>query len=387
MKKNKIDVHYSTKSLATALKKLKEDLTEDNYKQINNFLTDLDIGLTGTKRPNERTQLKIMFRLKTCALYFDKKNIRIDKIDLANMKRFISDLQNDVIQKQRPNSSNLNYSDNTKSGIKKELRRYLKYRMGETAKWKKLTAWFDTTTDEQEIIYIKRDEVKRLLLNTGTFMNKTIIQVLYDSGMRAEAFLNLFPSDISQDEETGLFVIDVRPETTKTKKGRKIFLYMAETTEILGEYLRGIKDKDQNSQLFPLTYDGLRLMISRLTKKTLGKSYTPHSFRRGSASFYASSLNHYQLCQRFSWSASSDIPNKYVDLSCVNQKKIAKKITLDQVGEFKERMNKLESENNLMKENQKQFELKTAELLSKIMGQIQQSEQEPVLEIVEQYRS
>ena len=37
MKKNKIDVHYSTKSLATALKKLKEDLTEDNYKQINNL--------------------------------------------------------------------------------------------------------------------------------------------------------------------------------------------------------------------------------------------------------------------------------------------------------------------------------------------------------------
>lgn len=65
--------------------------------------------------------------------------------------------------------------------------------------------------------------------------------------------------------------------------------------------------------LFPITYEGLRMMLHRVAKRVLNKRVTPHILRHTSATYYANLLNHQQLCYRYGWAMASNMPNRYID--------------------------------------------------------------------------
>ena len=199
---NKIDIHGSVNTYNTCLKKLKKDVSKQNDKLISEFLQDLKLGLVGkSKRPNVRTLNKIMFRLKVVGLYMDKINKPIYPISLNALKKFIGDLQDDVIKKRtlKKNASPEGYSERVKLDIKKEYIRFLRHKFGDTEKFKTLTSWIDLTEEKKSIVYFKPEEIKKVISYATRIEDKTIISFLMDTGLRIEETLNIRFEDIRQE--------------------------------------------------------------------------------------------------------------------------------------------------------------------------------------------
>lgn len=380
----KIDIHYKKNSLEKTLAKLKKDLKKKNYELIKDFLNDLQLGLVSSCEVSERGVLKVLFELKISALYFDKKNIRLTDITQAQMKEYIMDLQTNKVKKQKSNQKNPYYSEKVKSGIKKEIKRFLRYKWGPTEKWQKTCGWITTRCPKKSINYIKQKEVKKLLLHSKSLRDRVMIQVLFDGGMRIEECLNIRWDNLDIDEESNLYVIDLKEEFSKTK-GRRVFLYQSETNELLKEWLETNKGEDPNKPIFKTSYNAFNKALKILSKKAIGREITPHVLRRGSATAMASELSHGQLCSRYGWRQGSGVPAVYIESSGVEQRKTAKKIKNEQVGQFKERLAELEKQNRILKQEIIGFEERLGEMLGKVLTQIKQSQQEEVLQIIQEF--
>jgi len=131
-----------------------------------------------------------------------------------------------------------------------------------------------------------------------------LIAVLFDTGARAEEFLNIRFEDIQLPDKTQNFVKIVLKEEYSKTKGRTISLYWKNSLNSVKNFLdqrigEGIKSKEQ---VFNKTYDAMRMFLSRLGKKVLNKEIYPHLFRHSSATYYASKLNRQELCYRYGWS-------------------------------------------------------------------------------------
>ncbi len=53
-------------------------------------------------------------------------------------------------------------------------------------------------------------------------------------------------------------------------------------------------------------------MLHRSSRR-IGKKVTPHVLRHSCATYYANHLTHFQLCYRYGWAMSSNMPNRYLD--------------------------------------------------------------------------
>ncbi len=149
-----------------------------------------------------------------------------------------------------------------------------------------------------------------------------LIAVLFDTGARAEEFLNIRYEDVFMPKESVPFVkMALKKEYSKTK-GRTISLYWKHSLEAVRDYIRerkqeGIKHSDP---VFEGTYDQSRHFLRRLASRVLKKPVHFHLFRHSSATYYASKLNRQQLCIRYGWTFSSDMPDVYIARAGVEDK-------------------------------------------------------------------
>jgi len=88
----------------------------------------------------------------------------------------------------------------------------------------------------------------------------------------------------------------------------------------------------------------LRHNLMRLGEKVLKKRVKPHMLRHSSATYWAPKMNRYQLCGKYGWAFSSDMPDRYIKRKGIIFDEIAEKRDVDQT-------TKLQRENRTLKDD------------------------------------
>ena len=324
----KIDIHKRRSQFLRALEKLRTDelINPDNKQLLLNFIRECTLGKTvkgkGKKKIGPARCLKYIEILTKVSSWLDKS---FDRITEKDMEEFVEALESDKFHSRfgRP------YADETKADIKKSIKKFWKWKDGNCRIYPEIVEWIDTTVSQKEIPALSREEVEKLIEHSPSSRMKALIMVLFDSGARIEELLNvrLKNEHIHWNDHIGCYMI--RLEFSKTKP-RTISLPLS--AKYLKEWLDSHPMKgNPQAQLFPMSYDNLRMALYRLAKKTLGKRVTPHILRHSSATFYANKLNHYQLCYRYGWTMSSDQVNCYIDRAGILEKETAGIITKSEI--------------------------------------------------------
>ena len=327
-----------------AIKKWK--IPEEEKKKLLKFLDDLELGKVNKgKKISPQRQLKYLDILKIPLTFFKKS---MKQLELKDMEKFEKALSSDKIKSYKGTG----YTHNTKIDIRSMLRTYIKWRLGENAKFRKLTDWLDTKQKNKTPDYLSEKEIEKLYRNCKNTTERFFIAVLFDSGARAEEFHNLRYEDVQLPTSNESYVkLTFKEEYSKTA-GRVISLYWKHSLEAVRDYVKereeeGIKS---NEVLFKNTYDNMRQVLSRLGKRALNKSLHYHLFRHSSATFYANRLNRQELCYRYGWKFNSDMPDIYISRAGMVNKDLDEKFKSTELEEVQKALNREKFEREKQKE-------------------------------------
>ncbi|MDO8623239.1 MAG: site-specific integrase [archaeon] len=293
----------------TALEKLRTDkiylLIPDNKDLILHFLNDAEIGRTILKGQKRKIKPGRLQRMLGLLLKMDREWLKkaFNEVSEDDMNNFILNLERGIIKSSKGES----YTWETQSTIKKFIRKYYKYLLGDGENYPKLVQFIDTSTRMLEVKGLSKQENDKLIENSSKLIYRFILAVLYDSGARIEEFYNIRKSDLSK--ENGIYKVRIRISKTKPRT-INLPLY----PKIVDQYLESNNFKEDDF-LCTINYGTLRKHLNRIGKQFLKKSISPHTFRHGSATYYANYLNRYQISYRYGWSASSKMPDRYIDMN------------------------------------------------------------------------
>jgi len=346
----KISIHK--RNVEARLKSLKDWKTaEENKEDIVKFLHDLEMGKVNRGRKiSIGRQLKYLDLLKVPFVFWNKP---ISELELKEIEDFEKAISSDQILSYK----NKPFSHESKRDIKIALKIYLKWKLGDS-KSAELVGWLDTRRITKTPDYLKESEIIKLYKSCKSAKERYLLALLFDSGARAEEFLNIRYEDIQIPEKGESFVkITLKEEYSKTK-GRVISLYWRHSIEAVRDYLRereysGLKSTDP---VFEGTYDSARFFLMRLGKKVLKKSIHFHLFRHSSATYYATKLNRQELCYRYGWKFSSDMPDVYISRAGMQNKELDEKFSTTEMENLQKKLEKQEQERMIEKERADNYE-------------------------------
>lgn len=168
--------------------------------------------------------------------------------------------------------------------------------------------------------------------------------ILFDSGARAQEFVNIRYEDIELPNKEQKFAkIHLRQEFSKTL-GRNVSLYWNSSIDALTIYIKqriseGIKPQEP---VFNNTYPSIRMFLKRLGQRALKRHVHPHLFRHSSATYYASRMNRQELCYRYGWRFSSDMPDVYISRAGMHNKQLDEQFKQNEISEIKSNYEKME---------------------------------------------
>lgn len=341
--------------------------SEQEYKDVLEHLNLLANGELTGKAIKAKRQVKL---IDMFSLFFKNVKKPTSKLTKEDLSSFKEKLLNDKIKKENGN----NYSDETKEDCIVTIRRYLEIKYPKKlSSWSSPTMpfhkWFNIKASNKTPETLTEQEVEKLYNSCKTVEGKFLIAALFDSGARIEEFLNIRFEDIeSPTANFPYYKIDFRTEYSKTE-GRKIGLYWKYSTEATSKYLALCEKKDNKEVIFPKDYAAVRMFLFRLGKKALNKRVHPHILRKSSATYYADKLNRQQLCVRFGWKFSSDMPDVYISRAGVDEAKIKEVMFNDDLNAIKR-----ESQENKIKIKllEKQLDEAPNKILSMIMEKLKQ---------------
>lgn len=324
----KIDIHKVKDRYANALERFRHttDIVPRNKELMLQFLHDCEIGKTiknaQKKRIGPARCLKYLITLKKLSEWIGKP---FDEVDNNDMEKFIIDLENNkyLTNQDKP------YGEETKADFKKVIKKFYKWLQGNNDHYPELVSWIETIVKLQEIPALSREEIQRMVDQNANVRNKALIKVLFDSGARAEEFLNVRLKHLTKKDDYFM----VRIEHSKTKP-RTISLPMC--TQELDDWLKQHPEAENpEAQLFPLAYPGFRKLLDRIGKRVLSKKVNPHLLRHSSATYYCTRLNPYQLCYRYGWSMASRQPARYIDREGISEQETAKIMKTTTIADLK----------------------------------------------------
>jgi integrase len=311
--------------------------------ELKRFLQELALGKVnrGT-RISEGRQAKYLYLLRVPLEFWNKETAAIVEKDI---ERFESALASDQIKtRSKPGP----YSQSTKVDIRKALKIFLRWRLGQ-ARMIQLAGWLDTHLAKKTPDFLGEHEAEQLLRKCRTSEQRYLIAVLFDSGARAQEFLNIRYEDIQLPEGKDNFVkLTLKEEYSKTK-GRTISLYWRHSLEAVSDWLRervrqGLRPGDL---VYANTYGGMRMFLRRLGRKVLERHVHPHLLRHSSATFYATKLNRQELCYRYGWRFSSDMPDVYISRAGMENHQLDEKFTQTELATLKDDLVKVTQENQI----------------------------------------
>jgi integrase len=308
-------------------------------------LNDLALGKVNKgKKISETRQLKYLDLLRTPLEYFNKP---ISKLILKDMEAFEKALSSDKLKSYKKEP----YAQSTKSDMRRLLKIYLKWKLGNTDKFRKLTDWLDTRQTKRTPDYLSEEQIEKMYKNCKNARERFLIAVLFDGGFRAEEFHNIRYEDIQLPKENENYPrITIKTEYSKTE-GRTVSLFWKYSLNAVRDYLNereaeGIKSTDP---VFNNSYDNTRQFLIRLGKKAIDRPVHYHLFRHSSSTYYASRLNRQQLCYRYGWKFSSEMPDIYISRSGMENKELDEKFAGTELEAVKKDNEKLKIEMGITK--------------------------------------
>ncbi len=347
----KIRIHK--RGIASRKKNLvKWKIPEQSKKSLLKFLGELELGKVNKgMKISESRQSKYLDVLKIPLEFWNKPENKLTMKDIEAFEKAISSGKIKTVKGGEP------YSNSTKVDIRRGIKIYLKWKLKE--KGIKLTDWLDTRGVKKTPDYLKEKEVIALYKSCKSASERFLIAVLFDSGARAEEFHNIRYEDVQLPEGKDNFVqIALKEEYSKTK-GRTISLYWKYSLEAVSEFLKE-REKDgirSDEQIYNKSYDNTRKFLQRLGKKILDRNLHYHLFRHSSATYYAPQINRHQLCYRYGWAFSSDMPDVYISRSGMENKELDTQMTNTELGDLQTKVAKMENMIKIMLEKEKDLKV------------------------------
>lgn len=363
MDAKKINIHPL--NLELRKEKFKERFPEESKKAFE-YLRLLSLGeINKGREVTERRQIRILYNL---SLVLSQIKNPVDKWTKEDIRNFITRFQNDKILKVNKEP----FSESVKVDIKIQLKSYLKWRLPK--KYSELTDWISVRLKKKTPDFLTESEITKLYNNTPNIEGKFLISVLFDTGSRIEEFLNIRNEDITPPTQNfPYYKINFKVEYSKTE-GRDIGLYWKYSTDTVREYLESLKDKSPKSQVFPKDYDAVRMFLTRLGKRVLGKRVYPHLFRKSSATHYADKLNRQQLCIRYGWKFSSDMVDVYIQRKGIDENTIKESVLNTNLSQIQKENTELKTQlgiiQNEISSQDKRFK-RIMEILTKDMSEVE----------------
>jgi integrase len=314
------------------------NVPESVKREVHEFLDDLSLGKVNRgRRISTKRQLKYLYALRAPLEFFKKPVAKLKIADLENFERALvsGQLANHFTRKP--------FAHSTQVDMRMLLKIFLRWRLG-VVKTQKLAGWMDVRPRPKTPEYLSEVEVERLHRSCRTAAQKFLIAVLFDSGARAEEFHNIRFEDVHMPEEKDNFVrIALKQEYSKTK-GRTVALYWKHSMDAVKEFVSeriaaGIKPTDP---VFQGSYDTTKKFLHRLGLRVLKRRVHYHLFRHSSATYYASRLNRQELCLRYGWKFSSNMPDVYISRAGMESMALDEKFTQTELGAVKDELSKVE---------------------------------------------
>lgn len=332
---DKIDIHKRDLQYQRELDKLESDASMDaKYKElILKFVWDCKIGKTQSgkskKKVGKARILKYVQNLRILLKWVGKP---LDQVSQEEMEKLVCGIEEDLYKNREKN-----YSEETKADYKKTLRKFYKW-LGKS----ELVEFISLAVRPKDVPVLGREEVEAMINSTPSMVMKAAIITLFDGGLRIEELLNLRVKDLTKERygnDNDCYWIDIRFSKTFA---RKIPLPLC--TEHLKDWLYEHREKENpDAQLFPFTYPAFAKRLKTLGLNALKKKVTPHMLRHSSATYWASKMNRYELCAKYGWAFSSDMPDRYIKRKGIIFREVAEKGDVDQT-------TKLQKENSILKE-------------------------------------
>lgn len=383
MTSSKLDIHELDKRLGRLVDQTNSsNMSQEQKKRIERFILEARMGKNSKKRVgNARlcANLSSFLRLNE---YFKKD---FNKLTEQEVEKFQRDLDRDKIKRKNGNL----YKSSTKDELIRGLKRYTKWSMSEED-YKKKVMWIKQYEEVAEVPAINKKDAEKLANAATNLRDKALIIFLFDSGCRIEEALNLKIKQIekrTKENKDDFYIVDIKVSKTLP---RKISVPIA--TPFLTKWLAehpAITDKE--AYLFPVKYDAVRMMLSRLSKESICVHVTPHILRHSSASFYCKKINNpYKFCYRYGWTIGSNMAKRYIDRNLLGeeaQEELDNLIQGDRTKELENQMEKLRKEmndlRNLIKFRPSDKELVDKELIEELKEKVMNmSEKEYEKEII-----
>ena len=343
--------------LLTQLRRVsKWEIPAETRTEFTRFLEELGMGKVNKgKKLCEAAQLKYVNTLKVSLEFFNKPT---EKISGKDIEEFEKALTSDQIKSKLKGTP---YSHASKVSFRKALKIYLRWKLGD-AQALELTGWLDTRNREKTPDFLKETEVEKLFRACHTTEQKYVIAILFDGGARAEEFINIRCEDVHLPEGKENFTkITLKEEYSKTK-GRTISLYWRHSLEAVKDFLNeriaeGIKPQEP---VFKNTYGAMRMFLRRLGAAVLKRPIHPHLFRHSSATYYATRLNRQELCYRYGWKFSSNMPDVYISRAGMENRELDEKFTHSEINILNGALAKMELDNKIKDDRLEKLERKIA---------------------------
>lgn len=327
---HKLDRYFDHKKRAILQDK---QLSDYNRETILRYLKESELGKTlrkGQKRTigaGRNIQAAGILYLM-CKDWFKKD---LNKITERDMEEFILNLDKGIIKSER----NRPYASESKSNIKKFIRKFYKWLLGDNVNYPKLVEWIDTSKETAEIGAVPGLDkgVWQMVEATPSLKKKALIWVCFDSGFREGEILNCRLSDIEKREDN-VYYITCRYSKTKP---RTVSLPLS--SELLARWLEQHPDKNNPcAQLWQTSRIMLFKAVNLAGKRAHKKHITVHMLRHTSATFWAPKLDRTTFCKRFGWSYASTSPDRYIDFAKVAENKVVDIIQSEKYFELKKQL-------------------------------------------------
>ena len=346
----RLEIHK--RSLEPRLKQLRAwKIPQEERQAVARFTEELRIGKVNRGHPVSVNRcLKYLDILKV-ALGFFKRSSR--RLTVAEVERFEKALSSGTLKTVRGQP----YAPASRSDIRKLLRIYLRWRLGRD-KAEPLVGWLDTRDVFKTPEFLREGEIERLYRACRSSRDRFLIAALFDTGARATEFHNIRAEDIELPHGSHNHVrVALKQEYSKTK-GRTISLYWKHSLEAVREYIneRLAQGMRSDEPVFKDSYAAGRLLLARLGRRALGRHLHYHLFRHSSATYYADKLNRQQLCIRYGWTFSSNMPDIYIARSGVDMEELDKKFTGTEVEALKGSLARVEQESKVKADRVEQLE-------------------------------
>jgi len=315
------------------------------------FMREFVSGRVTGRKPNMATARNILIMLRTSLEYLNKESSKLTQEDIIT---YSDDMSQDKVKKNiqgKHKKGDKPYKEPVKLRIKYSLAVYLKWLLKEKSASFVEILKIKPQIKKSSVDFLSEEEIKKLLNGCKSDEERFLIGILFDSGLRAEEFYNIRKEDIELPKESGYYRIHIKTEYSKTQ-GRIISLTWYQSYELVKNYLqkRTLEGIRAGEPIFNMKYRTAREFLYRLGERVLGRRLYFHLFRHSSATYYASKINRQQLCIRYGWAFSSDMPDTYINRSGIDMKDVEEKFEGVERFKLKEENDKLKTDFGVLKD-------------------------------------